>query len=270
MTEGGRRALIRGASRVRTSAGERPCHHRPVEIVDLRRYPVKSTQGEALERAEVGPTGIVGDRSHALRDATTGVVLTARRDPELLLARGRLAGEGGGARVVLPDGTAVEGPGAEADAALSAWLGRPVELVGPSGERSTYEIPVDPEDDGSEVRTWQGPAGTYHDSTRTQVSIVATGDLGGWDVRRFRPNVVVDAPTADVLVGHRVRLGGAVLEVVKQIDRCVMVTRPQPGGIERDLDVLRTIRRQRDLLLAVGALVVEPGPVRVGDTLTVL
>lgn len=240
-----------------------------MEIVGLRRYPVKSLQGEALGAADVGATGIVGDRSHALRDATTGVVLTARRDPELLLAQGAVDGEGG-ARVVLPDGTTVTGPGPGADDALSGWLGRPVGLVGPSRERSTYEIPVDPEDDGSEVRTWQGPAGTYHDSTRTQVSIVATGDLRDWDVRRFRPNVVVDAPTADVLVGHRVRLGGAVVDVVKQIDRCVMVTRPQPGGIERDLDVLRTIRRERGLLLAVGAVVVEPGRVRPGDAVTVL
>jgi hypothetical protein len=47
-----------------------------------------------------------------------------------------------------------------------------------------------------------------------------------------------------------------------------MVTRPQPEGIERDLDVLHTIARQRRNRLAVGALVAQPGTVRVGDTLT--
>jgi len=47
-----------------------------------------------------------------------------------------------------------------------------------------------------------------------------------------------------------------------------MTTRPQPGGIERDLDVLRTISRERDGCLAIGALVVQPGAVRVGDALT--
>ncbi len=47
-----------------------------------------------------------------------------------------------------------------------------------------------------------------------------------------------------------------------------MVTRPQPGGIERDLDVLKTINRERDGNLSVGALIVDPGPLAVGDTLT--
>ena len=55
------------------------------------------------------------------------------------------------------------------------------------------------------------------------------------------------------------------LDVVKPIDRCVMTTRPQPGGIERDLDVLRTINAERHTHLGVGSLVVTPGHLRVGD-----
>lgn len=47
-----------------------------------------------------------------------------------------------------------------------------------------------------------------------------------------------------------------------------MTTRPQPDGIERDLDVLRTIAGERDACLAVGALVASPGVVRVGDELS--
>jgi uncharacterized protein YcbX len=235
-----------------------------MEIVALYRYPVKSLQGEALDRADIGPVGVVGDRSHALRDDTTGVVLTARRDPALLFGQGALAADGTGL-VVLPDGTAT----AEADL-LSAWVGRSVRLCGPAGEPSTYELAIDPEDDDSEVVSWQGPGGSYHDSTRTQVSIVATGDLRDWDVRRFRPNVVVAGDTADHLVGRRVRLGTAEVEVVKPIDRCAMIIRPQPGGIERDLEVLRTIRRDRDLLLAVGGLVRSEGIVALGDHLTTL
>ena len=233
-----------------------------MEVVGLYRYPVKSTVGEALDASTIGPVGLLGDRSHALRDRETGVVLTARRDPPLLLARGVLADDGTAA-VELPDGRRT----GSADE-LSDWIGRPVDLVAAVDRPSTYEIAIDPEDDDSEVVSWQGPAGTYHDSTRTQVSIVATGDIGGWDVRRFRPNVLVDADTVDHLVGERVRLGTAVLDVVKHIDRCVMVTRPQRDGIGRDLDVLRTINRERGNLLAVGALVVEPGAVRLGDHLT--
>jgi len=47
-----------------------------------------------------------------------------------------------------------------------------------------------------------------------------------------------------------------------------MTVRPQPGGIARDLQVLRTIARERDTCLAVGARVTQPGRVSVGDALT--
>ena len=49
----------------------------------------------------------------------------------------------------------------------------------------------------------------------------------------------------DDWVRPEVQIGDAAFDVVKQIDRCVITTRPQPGGIERDLDVLRTINRDR-------------------------
>ena len=61
--------------------------------------------------------------------------------------------------------------------------------------------------------------------------------------------------------------GAAELDVVKEIDRCVMVTRSQPNGIERDLDVLRTIVKERAGNLGVGALITRSGAVAVGDVL---
>jgi hypothetical protein len=101
------------------------------------------------------------------------------------------------------------------------------------------------------------------------VSLVSTGTLGTWDRRRFRSNVLLDGAGEDDLVGATVRLGTAVLDVVKPVSRCVMVTRPQPGGIARDTGVLKTIHRERGSALAVGALVPVPGRVAVGDELTV-
>ncbi len=227
------------------------------------RYPVKSLQGERLEEVEVGPAGLVGDRSHAVRDRGSGTVLTARRDPPLLFGRGVLTADG--AEIEVP------GHGRTTDpAVISEWLGKPVELIGATGVPSTYETIADAEDDHSEPVAWQGPSWSFHDSTRTQVSIVATSDLGDWDVRRFRPNLVVDGETADVLVGHRIRIGPVELDVVKQIDRCVMVTRPQPDGIERDLDVFRRVRDERNLFLAVGSMVRAGGWIRTGDRVEVV
>jgi uncharacterized protein YcbX len=101
------------------------------------------------------------------------------------------------------------------------------------------------------------------------VSLVSTGTLGDWDRRRFRANVVLDGEGEDDWVGSTIALGDARLDVGKRIDRCVMTTRPQPGGIERDLDVLRSIHRTRDGCLAVGALVATPGRVQVGDVVAV-
>ena len=49
-----------------------------------------------------------------------------------------------------------------------------------------------------------------------------------------------------------------------------MITRPQPGGIERELDVLRTVRDERAMLLGVGTLVSTSGTVSVGDRLEVI
>lgn len=223
-------------------------------------------QGEQLATADVGERGIAGDRSWGLVDRATGLTLTARREPELLFAQGMLRDDGR-ATVRLPDGTETDD-----DEQLSRWLHREVALVAAGRDTApTYEIALD--DDGAdgagtEWVTWNGPAGSFHDSTRTQVSIVGDGSLGAWPVRRFRPNVVVSGDREDTLVGHRVRVpGGVVLDVVKQIDRCVMVTRPQPGGIERDLDVLRTVNRERATFLGVGALVRHPGTMVLGEAL---
>ena len=94
-----------------------------------------------------------------------------------------------------------------------------------------------------------------------------TGTLGAWDPRRFRANVLLDGAGEDGWVGRSAALGTAELEVVRHVPRCVMVTRPQAGGIGRDTGVLKTLHRERHGLLAVGALVTRPGRLSVGDQL---
>ncbi|MGR6966727.1 MOSC domain-containing protein [Geodermatophilus sp. URMC 61] len=236
-----------------------------MRVAELWRYPVKSLQGERLTATEVGPEGLAGDRQWALFDVPTGFGLTARRVPDLLFLTGRLRPDGR-AEVGLPDGTVTSD-----DAVLSDWLGRPVELRAAAdapGERR-YESPAEVGEAGEyDWDAFTGARGAFHDSSRTRVSLVSTGTLGTWDRRRFRANVVLEGAGEDALVGRRVRLGGAELDVVKQVGRCVMVTRPQPGGIGRDTGVLKTIHRERDGCLAVGALVARGGPVAVGDELT--
>ncbi|HZQ84750.1 MAG TPA: MOSC N-terminal beta barrel domain-containing protein [Acidimicrobiales bacterium] len=233
-----------------------------MRVAEIWRYPVKSLQGEPLETASVAASGLEGDRQWGLLDPATGYVLTARREARLLYASARLVD--GAPVVTLDDGTV-----ATDDATLSAWLGRPVQLVAAAGRVGRYEASLDRYRDDAPWTSWEGPPGSFHDSGQTQVSLVSRDSLGAWDRRRFRFNVVLDGgPDAD-LVGASLQIGSAALRVVKRISRCVMTTRPQPGGIERDLNVLRTIVADMDGCMGIGTLVTTPGTVRVGDEVAV-
>jgi uncharacterized protein YcbX len=238
-----------------------------MRVLEFWRYPVKSLQGERLEAAEFGPEGIAGDRQWALFDLDTGFGLTARRVPELLFAAARLRPDGA-VEVVLPDGTVTT-----EDTAISAWLGRRVTLrdAGSAPGRPRYESPDDDLAEGAAPtrrwHDWQGAPGAFHDNADGRVSLVTTGTLGNWDRRRFRSNVVLEGAGEGGLIGSQVRIGEVVLGVGAPIPRCVMVTRPQPGGIARDTSVLKTIHRERGGDLAVAALVQRSGTARTGDVL---
>jgi uncharacterized protein YcbX len=234
-----------------------------VRVLELWRYPVKSLQGERLEAVEITAKGLEGDRQYALFDVESGLGLTARRVPELLFASASLDADGS-LTITLPDGST-----ANDDEALSVWLARPVALrSADAGGSRYYENPDDFEREQSSAwHAFLGASGPFHDSIRSRVSLVSTGTVGDWDRRRFRSNILLDGDGEDALVGSRVRLGEAELSISKRIPRCVMVTRAQSAGIERDLSVLRTIARERDACLAVGALVSQTGCVRVGDRL---
>jgi len=235
-----------------------------MEILELWRYPVKSLQGEQVESVTVASEGLEGDRRFAIYDAESGLGLTARRVPELLFASARLR-EDGVVEITLPDGSV-----AQDDDALSTWLGRRVALrSADAGVARRYENVLDYEREPTSAwEEFAGAAGAFHDSPRARVSMVSGATIGSWDRRRFRSNVLLDGEGEDGLVGRRVALGDAVIDVGMRIERCVMTTRPQPGGIERDLQVMRTIAGERDACLAVGGLVAQSGVVRIGDVLT--
>lgn len=232
-----------------------------MRVVDIWRYPVKSLQGEQLDSADLSPAGIVGDRQWALFDVDTGFGLTARRHPELLYASARTQHDGS-VEIRLPDGDV-----AADDEALSRWLSRPVQLrsAATQAERR-YENPDDFEDEAAaQWQAFDGGRGAFHDSDWARVSLVSTATLGDWDRRRFRVNLVLDGAGEDALAGHTLDVGSARLRVGASLTRCVMTTRPQPRGIERDLDVLRTVHRERAGCLGIGAGVLDAGVAHLGD-----
>ncbi len=58
-----------------------------MKVTEIWRYPVKSMLGEPLDRANVAPGGIHGDRRWAVVDAESGVSLSAKRYAKLLNCR---------------------------------------------------------------------------------------------------------------------------------------------------------------------------------------
>ena len=237
-----------------------------MQVKELWRYPVKSMQGEQVQAAEVTAAGIHGDRRYAIFDAVTGLGLSARRVPELLFASATTAVDGS-VSIHLPDGSI-----AEDDAALSLWLGREVVLRSTDevhGARRFENVDDFEDEDTSTWHPFDAAEGAFQDSGRAAVSLVSEGTLGQWPQRRFRPNIVLTGSGEDELVGQRVAVGEARLDVTAQLGRCVMVTRSQPGEIEKNLDVLRTIHRERGGKLAIGAVIAVAGLVSVGDEMLV-
>lgn len=123
-------------------------------VTSIRRYPVKSMQGESLDRAILGPGGIALDRGWALKDEDSGNILSAKREGALLQCSARYCGEDGtGAippvEITLPDGTTIRSGDPDTNACLSVFLGRKVSLwpLQPKGDLEHYRLKRDPDAD---------------------------------------------------------------------------------------------------------------------------
>ena len=251
-----------------------------MRLVGIARHPVKSLQGEPVPSAEVELDGLHGDRRWGIRDEATGKILTGRRAPELLYADASLMPDGT-PRLTLPTGAICAGPGAETDAALSRWLGKPVRLVAAAAVPvARAEYFADATDDASEAIEWEMPAERFVDaqpllvlttaSLRMAAALHPTGD---WNARRFRANLLVDTDgdgwVEDAWCGTSIlRIGDVVLRPQELCMRCTMVTRPQPG-IGEDRDVFRTLARHHGGRFGAWTAVVAGGTLRVGDDVVV-
>jgi uncharacterized protein YcbX len=246
-----------------------------MEVVGLWRYPVKSLQGEPIDAARVEADGVAGDRRWGIRDQRSGRILTARRRPELLGASATYGGDDDDPVITLPDGSTVAGPGDRTDRQLSEWLASPVSLVPSAGEEGRAEFFADATDDTSRAIEWTMPNGRYVDAA--PILILTTASLrtaagyypnGTWDVRRFRPNVLIDLEgdgwVEDSWVGRQIQLGAVTLIPTQPCIRCTMVTRTQPG-LDADIELFRTLARHHGGLFGVWSDVVTPGSLSLGD-----
>ena len=281
-------------------------------VREIWRYPFKSMQGERLERCEVGALGLPGDRGWAVRDEAAGEIRGAKKMPALLLCRARYREEPGGGRIppvdiTLPDGSTVASDAPVAAARLSEVVGRRVTLwpLVAASDREHYRRgqPDNPDmmaelrqifartDDEplpdlsvfpQELFEFTSLPGTYFDAlpihlltTASLATMAGKNPSAAWDVRRFRPNFVIetvadtDGLAEEAWCGKTIRLGGLELRCEMTTARCGMTTQPQEG-LPKDPSVLRTIVAAAGQNLGAYANVARAGRVAVGDSVTLV
>ena len=268
-------------------------------VVGLWRYPVKSMMGEELNAAEVTERGLVGDRQFAVMDASTGKVAGAKNPRKWgnffdFRAAYVEPPESGSklpaVRLTLPDGTVVTSEQPNVAQVLSKALGREVAFAeaqhdGESSGAQAEEYWPDLEglDYRDTVTEWELPAGTFFDlavvhllTTATIERLRALYPEGRFEVRRFRPNIVVaTGPDQQGFVendwiGRTLAIGDEVrLRITGPCPRCVMTTLPQ-GDLPKDAGILRTAAQNNHANVGVYADVVKGGTVRRADEVTLV
>lgn len=236
--------------------------------------PVKGLAALACSEVYVDADGVAEDRRLFLLRAD-GSVVTLRRFPSLARVVPDLDLPTKTLTVVLPDGTSASTglgslaepvsavlfgktraghvlPGPVADA-LSDFVGEPLRLVWAGGPGVGWD---------------EGPVSLI---SRASIQTVGTPHDDGRGATRYRMLIEVDGCEAyeeDTWVGGRWQLGTAEVEVSHRLERCVVINGSPVTG-EQDWAGLKTIaarRGPRQLTLGVIAIVVQPGLVRLGDT----
>lgn len=259
-------------------------------VVGLWRYPVKSMMGEELNATHVTERGLLGDRAYALVDPSNGKVASAknpRKWAKLFDCRAafavspRLGETIPPARITLPDGTIVTSDQGDLKQILSNMFGREVTLESTAPQMPSLEE-YWPDMEGlahRETTTDETmPAGTFFDLAVIHVLTTATIDRlrelypqGRVEVRRFRPNIVVEVASGEkdfvenAWVGHTLAIGTEVrLNISGPCPRCVMTTLPQ-GDLPKDPGILRTAAQHNQVNVGAYAAVVRGGAISRGD-----
>jgi uncharacterized protein YcbX len=261
--------------------------------------------GEELNAAEVTERGLLGDRAYALVDRSDGKVASAknpRKWPQLFDFRAtfvdppRPGAPVPAVRITLPDGTVVTSEQRDLNQVLSRALNREVTLDATErGQRevveSTFPNPWTPKaeeywpdmeglDYRDTVTDFDLPEGTFFDAAVVHLLTTATLDRlrelypqGRFEVRRFRPNVVVEAADGakdfveNAWIDRTVAIGAAVrLNITGPCPRCVMTTLPQ-ADLPKDPGILRTAARHNQANVGLYASVLRGGQVRRGDAI---
>ena len=267
------------------------------------RYPVKSMLGEVLAQTVLSEAGVPGDRHWAIRDEQRGGIRGGKKLPQLMKF-GAASGPGA-PTITSPDGEAKSASDDDINDWLSAKLEHPVSLWpllpkeqlehyrrGPSDDedfeaelRAVFgRLPHEPIPDLTpfiEVLEYESPPGTYFDAfplmlmSKQSLATMEKNNPGSqFDIRRFRPNLLIDCVGDDhpfpeqQWVGKQLLIGEVVLDIAYTCPRCSMVTQPLEE-LPQDAGIMRALVEQAEGNLGVYARVVQSGTVSVGDSVSV-
>ena len=262
-------------------------------VHSLWRYPVKSMMGEELNATEVTDRGLLGDRAFALVDSADGKVATAknpRKWPHLFdfcatfIESSHAALKVPPVRIALSDGATVISDQADLNQVLSQALSREVTFrASQSGLVTAEEYWPDMEglDHRDTVTDFTLPGETFFDCAMVHLLTTATLDClnelypqGRFEVRRFRPNIVVQMASGErgfaenSWVGHTLAIGTDVrLNITGPCGRCVMTTLAQ-GDLSRDPGILRTAALHNQVNIGAYAGAERSGTIRRGDPIS--
>lgn len=283
-----------------------------ITIASAHRYPLKSAQGESVESLDLVASGALGDRAWAVRDEVRGGIRGAKKIASLMNLAARFVEEPTPAnptpaiKIGFPNGESCFSTDADCARLLSEALDHEVTLwpLQPAEDLDHYRRGApDSEDFMEELRDlfgrteseplpdfsifppeileFESPPGTYLDAfpllLATNQSLEQLANLcpdSQIDMRRFRPNLVVDTTQPGLWpefewVGRRMQLGSALLEITAACPRCVMVTRGF-ADLAQDRTVLRKIVAEANQNFGVYATVITNGRVSVGDVATLI
>jgi uncharacterized protein len=247
--------------------------------------------GEELNSSYVTERGLMGDRAYALIDKETGKVASAKNPRKweklfdfhsVFLEPPQVAENIPPVRITLPNGAQIfSSKGEDADHTLSKVLGQEVRLMRADLDTPSYEE-YWPNIEGlaqrEKVTDETMPPRTFFDIAVIQILTTSTINYlrelfpeGRFEVRRFRPNIVIDSASGEKdfiensWIGKKMAIGeDIVLRVTGPCTRCVMITLPQ-GDLPRDLGILRTVARYNQVNVGVYASVLQGGIIHRGD-----
>lgn len=178
-------------------------------VAALWRYPVKSLGGEQVDRVEIGPRGLHGDRLWAVRDLERDVTATARRIPALLTATARYtsavapdAGPGNAPEVEItfPDGTVMSSNDAGVHSKLSEVAGRDVRLTAlPPAEDTSLHRLSKHERENISIAAYRQDFGITEDEGFPDVSMFRMSDLAMLARFSTPPGMFVDLAPVHVM-----------------------------------------------------------------------